>query len=74
LPAKNDDTVNLTNDELWRGSLSERRTVPLGCEAAPNSANTFLLTHRIRRYYDGFAAERDGAAFRQAPSPQWFSG
>jgi hypothetical protein len=69
LPAKNDDTVNLTNDELWRGSL-----LPLGCEAAPNSANTFLLTHRIRRYYDGFAAERDGAAFRQAPSPQWFSG
>jgi hypothetical protein len=31
---------------LWRGSLTERRTVPLGCEAAPN-ATTDAFQRRI---------------------------
>ncbi len=45
---------------LWRGSL-----LPLGCEATPKPITGFLLTCRIGRFYDCFAAERE-----QAPSPQ----
>src|SRR5687768_16069798 len=48
----------------WRGSL-----LPLGGEAAPNPPPQFPQTHRSARFYDGYAAERDDAAFRQAPSP-----
>jgi hypothetical protein len=39
--------------------LSDRRTAPLGCKAAPFNYTEFA------GFYDGFAAERG-----QAPSPQ----
>ncbi|MGF6708842.1 hypothetical protein ABIA58_005741 [Pseudomonas frederiksbergensis] len=45
---------------MWRGSL-----LPLGCEAAPNPAVTVFQVHRMLRFCDCCAAERE-----QAPSPQ----
>jgi hypothetical protein len=39
--------------------------LPLGRAAAPKPENAIFLTHRIFRFYDCFAAERE-----QAPSPQ----
>jgi hypothetical protein len=52
---------------MWRGSL-----LPLGREAAPKSGDAVCQADRIERICDCCAAERDGAAFRQAPSPQGF--
>ena len=50
---------------LWRGSLSDRRTVPLGCVAAPGLATAVIQKNRICRICGCCAAERE-----QAPSPQ----
>ncbi|PMZ06229.1 hypothetical protein C1Y08_01470 [Pseudomonas sp. FW306-02-F02-AA] len=54
---------------LWRGGLSERRTAPLGCEAALKPAISFRQARRITRFYDCFARARTGRR-EQAPSPQ----
>jgi hypothetical protein len=57
-------------EDLWRGSLLWRGGLPpLDREAVPKQSP--LFTWQI---YDCFAAERGDAAFRQAPSPQWFTG
>jgi len=50
---------------LWRGSL-----LPLGCEAAPSLINAIRPVDLVLWFYDCCAVERDGAAIRQAPSPQ----
>jgi hypothetical protein len=50
---------------LWRGGLP-----PLGRAAALKPASALYQAHRIHQLYDCCAAERGGAAFRQAPSPQ----
>ena len=42
----------------------------MGCEAAPKPAISIFLIHRKFHIYDCYAAERGGAVFRQAPSPQ----
>ncbi|MCY1466278.1 hypothetical protein D9M71_845560 [compost metagenome] len=39
-------------------------------EADPKPVRTQVQINCVYRFYDGFAAERGGAAFRQAPSPQ----
>nr|TSB52878.1 hypothetical protein FEE99_06765 [Pseudomonas sp. ef1] len=44
---------SLFGAHLWRGDLS-----PLGCEAAPNPAIRFFLTHLAGWTCDCFAAER----------------
>jgi len=58
-------------ETLWRAGLSERRTAALGREAPPRPADAEYQTDRAAWIYDGFAAERGGAAFRQARSPQY---
>ncbi|PMZ04236.1 hypothetical protein C1Y08_10635 [Pseudomonas sp. FW306-02-F02-AA] len=40
---------------------------PLEREAVPRMVTAFYLNQRLSRFYDCFAAERGGAAFRQAP-------
>jgi len=46
--------------------------LPLGGEATPKLAAVIWQTKRISRARDCCAAERDDAAFRQAPSPPGF--
>ncbi|MEK1843417.1 MAG: hypothetical protein AAAB17_18215, partial [Pseudomonas sp.] len=50
---------------LWRGSLSDRRTVPLDCAAVVKPENQINRTNRIDQAGGRFAAQRE-----QAPSPQ----
>ena len=50
---------------LWRGSLSDRRTVPLDCVAVVKPENQINRTNRIYQSGGRFAAQRE-----QAPSPQ----
>ncbi|POA28956.1 hypothetical protein C1884_07450 [Pseudomonas sp. GW460-R15] len=50
---------------LWRGGLP-----PRGYEVAPKTSQRDPPARARWLFYDGFAAERGGAAFRQAPSPQ----
>jgi hypothetical protein len=54
--------------------LFDKSLLPLGCGAAPKPDTAIIQIHRIIRIYDCFAAERGGAAVRQAPSPQWICG
>jgi hypothetical protein len=51
------------SEPLWRGGLP-----PLGREAAPKTAIEVRQVHRMRWFYDCYAAERG-----QAPSPQRFA-
>ena len=44
--------------------MSDRRTVPLGCEAAPLPCDPFPQTHRSARFYGGRAAERLNAVLQ----------
>ncbi|MNY56913.1 hypothetical protein D3C86_1930430 [compost metagenome] len=50
---------------LWRGSLSDRRIVPLDCVAVVNPVNAVFLSHRFCLVWGCFATRRE-----QAPSPQ----
>ncbi|CAI8851024.1 hypothetical protein EMIT0P258_20303 [Pseudomonas sp. IT-P258] len=50
---------------LWRGSLSDRRTVPSDCAAVAKPKNQIVQTDQSCWYGDRFAVQRE-----QAPSPQ----
>jgi hypothetical protein len=50
---------------LWRGSLSDRRTVALDCAAVANPGNVVCLMLRVCWFWGRFATQRE-----QAPSPQ----
>ncbi|EUB75706.1 hypothetical protein PMI27_001882 [Pseudomonas sp. GM41(2012)] len=43
---------------MWRGGLSERRTAPLGREAAPKPASAVYQEYRMQWFRDCCAAER----------------
>ena len=51
-------------------SCGERACLRWGAKRPRNQATRFEQTHRIEWICDCYAAERDGAAIRQAPSPQ----
>ena len=52
------------------GLVVARELAPAGARSGPNPAIRDCPIHRILQFYDCFAAERDGATIRQAPSPQ----